>query len=122
MNTADENEALKKIGDLLPSGYIKFVPFSVKKPTSFEFDGITVKLSAVYLNEALNCYMVDLSWGATDVIYGIPLRCGVDILNQYHTPLPNLVAYNHVAPGYDVTSWRQLRLFIFDKGVLERGR
>ena len=78
-------------------------------------------MSALYLNEYLNCYMFDLAWGATDKIYGIPIKGGLDILKQYSTPLPNMYAANTVFSNQDVSSWRQLYLFIIDASVLERG-
>jgi hypothetical protein len=117
----DEQQALKDIAKLLPNGYVKTIPFDTSKDVSFEFAGVTVKMSALYLNEYLNCYMFDLAWGSTDKIYGIPVRCGLDILQQYKTPLPNMYASNTIFPGQEVTSWRQLFLFIIDESVLERG-
>lgn len=122
MSIRDEQQALKEIAKLLPNGYVKTVPFDISKDVSFEFQGVTVKMSALYLNEYLNCYMFDLAWGATDKIFGIPIRGGIDILKQYTTPLPNMYASNTVFPGKDVASWRQLFLFIIDESVLERGQ
>lgn len=121
MSVRDEQQALKEIANLLPAGYVKEVPFNIQRDVTFEFQGVTVQMSAIYLNESLNCYMFDLAWGATDKIYGIPIRCGIDILKQYKTPLPNMYATNRVAPGYEITSWRQLFLFVIDASVLERG-
>ena len=57
-----EHQALKQIAELLPTGYVKSVPYSIRKDVSFEFNGVTVKMSALYLNEPLNCYMFDLAW------------------------------------------------------------
>lgn len=116
-----EQQALKQIAELLPTGYVKGVPYDISKDVSFEFNGVTVKMSALYLNEYLNCYMFDLAWGATNKIFGIPIRCGINILKQYKTPLPNMYAANTVFPGEEVTSYRQLYLFIIDESVLERG-
>lgn len=117
----EERQALQEIASLLPPGYIKTVPFSIKKDVTFEFKGVTVKMSKLYINEPMNCYMFDLAWGSTDKIYGIPIRCGVDILEQFKTPLPNMTANNTKFPGEEVTSWRNLRLFIIDVSVLEHG-
>ena len=116
-----EQQALKQIAELLPTGYVKAIPYDISKDVSFEFNGVTVKMSALYLNEYLNCYMFDLAWGATDKIYGIPIKGGLDILKQYSTPLPNMYAANTVSSNQDVSSWRQLYLFIIDASVLERG-
>ena len=118
---SEEQQALKEIANLLPTGYVKSVPFNTKRDVSFEFNGVTVEMSALYLNEYLNCYMFDLAWGATDKIYGIPIKGGLDILEQYSTPLPNMYAANTVFSNQDVSSWRQLYLFIIDASVLERG-
>lgn len=117
----EEQQALKEICSLLPTGYVKTIPYDIKRDVSFEFNGITVKMSAIYLNEYLNCYMFDLAWGSTNKIYGIPIKGGLDILKQYSTPLPNMYAANTVFPNQDVSSWRQLYLFIIDESVLERG-
>lgn len=116
----DEQQALKDIANLLPNGYVKSIPFDIAKDVSFEFGGVTVKMSALYLNEYLNCYMFDLAWGANNKVYGIPVRCCLDILQQYKTPLPNMYAANTVFPGEEVTTWRQLYMFIIDESVLER--
>lgn len=102
----------------LPAGYVKKVPFDIKQDVVFEFNGVVVKMSALYLNESLNCYMFDLHWGAGEVIYGIPIRNGIDILKQYKTPLPNMYAANLYFASADVTSWRQLMLFVLDETVL----
>ena len=118
---SEEQQALKEITNLLPTGYVKSVPFNTKRDVSFEFNGVTVEMSALYLNEYLNCYMFDLAWGATDKIYGIPIKGGLDILKQYSTQLPNMYAANTVSSNQDVSSWRQLYLFIIDASVLERG-
>ena len=119
--TESEKRDLQKIANLLPPGYVKFVPFRIDQDVSFEFKGVAVKMSALRLNEALNCYMFDLAWGATNKIYGIPIRLGLDILAQYSTPLPNMYASNMVASTEEVNSWRQLVLYIIDASVLERG-
>lgn len=114
----EEQQALKDIARLLPYGYVKTVPYNMSKDVSFEFAGVSVKMSAIYLNEALNCYMFDLAWGSTNKIYGIPIKCGIDILKQYKTPLPNMYASNVVFPGQEITSWRQMFLFVIDESVL----
>lgn len=118
----DEQEALKQIASLLPTGYVKIVPYSVSSDVTFEYHGVSVEMSKLRLNEALNCYMFDLAWGASNKIFGIPVRCGIDILKQYSTPLPNMYATNHAFPGQEVTSWRQLNIFLIDESVLERGQ
>jgi len=118
----DETQAASNVIALLPPGYVKTVPFSTDTDITFEFNGVSVQMSALYLNEYLNCYMFDLSWSATDMIYGIPIKCGLDILEQYTTPLPNLYANNSSYPGADVDSWRDLSLFIIDVSVLEIGQ
>jgi len=121
MTIREDTQALNDIADLLPPGYVKTIPFSVTKDISFEFSGVTVKMSALYFNEPLNCYMFDLAWGATNKIFGIPIRCGLNILGQFSTPLPNMYANNTSYPGSEIQSWRDLTLFIIDVSVLERG-
>lgn len=120
MSLADERQAMKEIANLLPAGYVKSVPFNISQDVSFEFGGVSVKMSALYLCEALDCYMFDLAWGAENKIFGIPVRGGVDMLRQYTTPLPNMFASNVVDPSKDVNSWRQLFMYVIDEGVLER--
>lgn len=121
MTVRDEANALADIANLLPPGYVKYVPFSVTKEISFEYGGITVKMSALYLNRPMNCYCFDLAWSSSDKLYGIPIRCGIDMLKQFKTPLPNLFANNHAYPGSEVTSVSQLDLIIIDESVLTRG-
>lgn len=122
MSIREEQAALKEIATLLPAGYVKVIPFDISKDVTFEFGGVTVKMSALYLNEYFNCYMFDLAWGADSKVFGIPIRGGVDILSQYSTPLPNMYASNVVDTTKDVTSWRQLFMFVIDESVLERGQ
>ncbi|AWN08649.1 virion structural protein [Erwinia phage Faunus] len=122
MSATSERQALTEIASLLPPGYVKTVPFSVKNEVTFEYKGVLVKLSPIYLNEDMNCYMVDLSWGSTNKLYGLPIKCGLDILRQFDgPPLPNLYAANGDFPGEDITSWRNLSLFVIDVSVLENG-
>lgn len=116
----DEKAALREISNLLPAGYVKLVPFSVKFKTSFEFNGVSVEISAIYYNEQANCYMFDLAWASDRKIYGIPIRCGINILKQYKTPLPNMYAYNTLSPTTEATSYKYLQLFVIDESVLER--
>jgi len=121
MSVKDEKAALAEIANLLPAGYVKTVPFSVKKDISFEYAGVSVQMSALYVNRYMNCYCFDLSWSSTDKIYGIPIRCGIDLLKQYSTPLPNLYANNHAYPGEEISSFRELSLIIIDESVLVNG-
>ena len=121
MTVRDETDALAEIANLLPPGYVKKVPFSTTKDISFEYGGVTVKMSCLYLNTAMNCYCFDLAWSSSDKLYGIPIRCGIDILMQFSTPLPNLYANNHAYPGSEITSPTQLDLIIIDESVLTRG-
>lgn len=118
---AEERQAISDIASMLPPGYVKSIPFSISKNITFEFKGVTVKMSKLYLNEYLNCYMFDLAWGARDKIFGIPIRCGIDLLKQFKTPLPNMYSNNTKFPDEEATSWRNLRLFVIDAGVLENG-
>lgn len=119
MSAVDEEKALRDISKLLPAGYLKVVPFDTKRSVAFDFNGVSVKMSEVYLNKDINCYFFDLSWGAENKIYGIPIRCGIDLLKQYKTPLPNMFASNKTFPGQEVSSWRQLLLFVIDESVLD---
>ena len=121
MSIREEAQALNEIAALLPPGYVKLVPIETNKAITVEFNGVTINLSAIYLNEYLNCYMFDMSWRAVNKIFGIPIRCGIDILKQYVTPLPNLLANNHAFPGAEIQTWRDLNLFVIDVSVLERG-
>lgn len=121
MSRISERQALDEIADLLPPGYIKLAPFSVKKDVTFEFNGVNVTLGKVRLNEALNCYMFDLAWGATNKIYGIPIKAGIDILKQYATPLPNLFVFNKKFAGKEIDSWRTMGFFVIDVSVLTNG-
>lgn len=121
MTIREEKNALQEIADILPPGYLKTVPFSITNDISFEFNGVTLKMSALYLNRSANCYMFDLAWSSTNKISGIPIRCGINILQQYTTPLPNLYANNHAYPGMEIISWRDLNLVIIDESVLEIG-
>lgn len=112
-------EILQQISELLPPGYIKKIPFSTERGLTFEYNGVLVKISAIYLNTYLNCYCFDLSWSSDQQVAGIPIRCGIDILKQFSTPLPNLYANNHAYPGYEITDISQLELIVMDETVLE---
>lgn len=117
----EDRSTLNSIAELLPVGYFKKIPFSNTSDITFQFNGVNLIISAVYLSKALNCYCFDLHWSADKVIYGIPIRCGIDILKQYTTPLPNLYAYNPANPGAEVVSWDSMELYCIDETVLENG-
>ena len=117
--TPEDRSTLSEIAELLPIGYFKKIPFSPTSDITFQYNGVNLIISALYLSKALNCYCFDLHWSSDKVIYGIPIRCGIDILKQYNTPLPNLYAYNAQSPGDEVLSWNALDLYCIDVTVLE---
>lgn len=115
--TQEEQDFNELIG-LLPPGYVKTIPLSTSTEVIFEFRGVAISMSPIYSNEALNCYMFDLAWSATDIIYGIPIKCGIDLVAQYSTPLPNLFATNTLSAEHDVATWKDLAMLVIDESVL----
>lgn len=121
MTAIEEKDALNEIINLLPPGYIKTVPASATHDVSFEYNGITMQMSKLYVNSFMNCYCFDLSWSSVNSICGIPVNAGVDILKQFSTPLPNLYAYNIAYPGEEIKNYMYLSLMIIDESILENG-
>ena len=46
MSIREEQAALTESAALLPPGYVKVVPYDISTDGTFEFSGVTVKMSA----------------------------------------------------------------------------
>jgi len=97
------------------------VPFSTTYDTIFNYNGIQYTLSKLWTNERTGQLMTNLKWRNAGVQYGaysIALTSGVDIVHQYDTGLPSLVALNNEVIGEDPTDASHLELYLiqnFDK-------
>ncbi|MBG6242997.1 MAG: hypothetical protein EKE20_14765 [Candidatus Symbiopectobacterium sp. Dall1.0] len=95
---------------------IKTVPWSTTSDVVFDYNGTDIKLSKIYANTYANCYLFDLSWnGENNKIYGIPLRSGVNVLNQHSTPLPNMYAFNLKDIGGEVNNYKHMALYVISE-------
>jgi len=102
----------------------KRVPLSGAVNTQFVYEEITYTLGKVIYNPALDGLVTSLSWRIGQQEFsakGIGIQTGVDIVKQFDTKLPSLVAINQIDRGANVKSVEELRLFIiidFDKYFL----
>ncbi|MGI4167767.1 phage baseplate plug family protein, partial [Klebsiella pneumoniae] len=93
--------------------------------TRFIHDGTEYTLGKVQYNVAMEQWVTSLQWrgtGATNKVESIPLASGVDLVRQYATNLPSLVAVNITTRNSDPTGPENLRLYIiedFDKTFVE---
>ena len=92
----------------------KLVPFSETVDTSFQYEEITYTLGQVRYNKAANALSTSLTWKVgevTRVADGIIIQNGVNIIQQYNTILPSLVAINKNSTG-NITDISELELYI----------
>lgn len=100
------------------------VPYSTQFETQFVYGGQDYRLGRVRFSEGLDCYVTSLHWrdgNEYKQINSIPLQSGTNLLQQYDTKLPSLVAINIDNRDLDPTSNKNLRLFIileYDKYFL----
>lgn len=103
------------------------VPYSTQYETQFSYNGQDYWLARVRYSEAQQCYVTSLQWRDGNEykrIDSIPLQSGTNLLQQYDTKLPSLVAINIDDRDNDATSNTNLRLFIivdYDKYFLGGG-
>ena len=102
----------------------KKIPISASHDVQFSYEDITYTIGRIRLNESSGGLMTSLSWRINDIEYsanGIGIQTGVDIVKQYDTKLPSLVAININERGMNVTKVEDLRMYIileFDKYFL----
>jgi len=92
----------------------KTVPFSGSLKTSFQYDEITYTLGRIVLNPAAGALTTSIAWTVDEVDYladGIVIRSGVNLVQQYDTKLPSLLAINKNGHE-DITDISQLELYI----------
>ena len=100
------------------------MPYSTQYETQFSYNGQDYRLDRVRYSEAQQCYVTSLQWRDGNEykrIDSIPLQSGTNLLQQYDTKLPSLVAINLDDRDNDATSNTNLRLFIivdYDKYFL----
>lgn len=93
------------------------VPYSTKFDTQFMYEGVEYVLGKVRWNPDMDCFVTVLQWrvnGKYQTITSIPLRSGVNLVQQAGTNLPSLVAANINVRGEDPKSTADLRLFIIE--------
>lgn len=91
------------------------VPYSTQFETQFAYEGQDYWLDRVRFSEGQNCYVTSLRWRDGNEykrIDSIPLQSGTNLIRQYDTKLPSLVAINIDDREADPTSNKNLRLFI----------
>jgi len=98
----------------------KLVPFSDKVDTTFQYETIDYTIGKIQYNKASDALTTSLSWRLDEKDYiadGIVIRAGINIVQQYNTRLPSLVAVNKNSSGA-ITDISELELYIiieFDK-------
>lgn len=93
----------------------KLVPISARFDTSFIYEDITYTLGKLVYNEVSGSLVTSLTWRIGTEEYsasGIAIQTGVNIVKQYDTKLPSLVAVNINNRGGNVSKIEDLRMFI----------
>lgn len=93
------------------------VPYSSKYDTQFMYKGVEYVLGKVTYNDTMGCFVTILQWRentVTRTVSSVPLRSGVNLVQQAGTNLPSLVAVNINKRGVDPETLDDLRLFIIE--------
>lgn len=93
----------------------KRVPVSSRFDTQFSYGDILYTIKKITYNKAADCLQTSFHWriGRTNhEANGIFIQTGVDIVRQYDTRLPSLVAVNRNTRGADVKSIEDLQMFV----------
>jgi len=107
------------LGGKLQLGILKTIPFNTSRGVKFSYNSEEITISPVYANKILQCYFFDMKWDrGTKAIYGIPIKSGINILEQYlQSPLKNLYAFDVNTLGSEVKDYNNMVLYMIDETV-----
>lgn len=121
MDTSGTSDLINLILDnKITAGTLKKVPFSPSSPVIFSYTDKEITISAIYLNASSNCYFIDIKWGDGDLdaIYGIPIKSGINLVEQYPIcPINNLYAFDYMNIGGDIIDYSNMILYTIDGSV-----
>ena len=108
--------------DIVPSTFYELphreIPFSTSFDTRFMHNSTEYTLGRVRKNAAEDYWVTSLSWkwnGVRRFVSSIPLVSGVNLVQQYATNMPSLVAVNIDERSNDPTTPENLRLYIIEQ-------
>lgn len=96
----------------------KEVPFSTKFDTRFVYNETEYTLGRLRYNHLMQTWVTALQWrnaGEYVTAMSIPIVAGVDLVQQYNSGLPSLVAVNIQERGLDPEGPESLRLYIIEE-------
>ena len=96
----------------------RIVPFSGDQDVRFTYDGVEYTLKKIEFNDSSEMLETSLEWRVKNEsrsANGIRISAGVNLVRQYNTGLPSLVAINTVDRGADPTDVENLQLYIIQK-------
>lgn len=107
--------------DIVPATFYELkhreIPYSTGFDTRFIYNGIEYSLGKVWYNVVMEKWVTSLQWRnthGTQKVASIPLTSGTNLVRQYATNLPSLVAVNIAQRNADPTGPDDLRLYIIE--------
>lgn len=96
------------------------VPVSASRGTYFDYQGTQIRFSSFRENPyAENAsWSIDISWnidGVDRTVGGIVLTSGIDLVQQYDVPIPNLFVLSADNTKKDPISLDDLKLYILEE-------
>lgn len=119
--TMPKASTLSSTPDIVPAEFYdkqhKEVPYSTGFDTRFIHEGTEYTLGKVQYNVAMEQWTTSLQWrgtGKVERVDSIVMTSGTDLVRQYATNLPSLVAVNIAQRNEDPTGPENLRLYIIE--------
>lgn len=108
--------------DIVPAEFYELehreIPYSTGFDTRFIYKGVEYTLGRVRYNEVMETWVTALQWrenGNYRTVASLPLISGTNLVQQYATNMPSLVAVNISQRYSDPTAPANLRLYIIDQ-------
>jgi hypothetical protein len=111
--------SVKQVSIDIPSDFSEYehieVPYSTEYDTRFVYQNTEYTLGRLKYNKVLEAYTTRLRWianGVTRYVESITITAGLNLVAQYNTPLPSLVAVNIDERNEDADVSTNLRLYV----------
>ena len=95
------------------------IPVAPTRGTYFDYQGIQITLSALRYNPYMgkDAWIMDISWeegNTINIIGGVVLTAGTDLVQQYNLPIPSLLVLSVEKPNDDPVNTSDIKLYIKD--------
>lgn len=97
----------------------KSIEPSMNKSVSFIYNNTNITLGPFLWNPYFECWLMGYSDSLGNVAKSIPIRAGVNILQNYNTVIPALYAINIYNLESDPTINLDFKLYVIDSEDLE---